>query len=75
MPAVVCTSSPSTCEAYGSTQTAFRFDEPPQAPTRRGDSRIRAGAFRRQSRAVEIRTVAGPSSVAQCVFIGGPYTV
>jgi len=28
-----------------------------------------------QPRLVDIRTVAGPSSVVQCVFIGGPYTV
>jgi hypothetical protein len=32
-------------------------------------------AFRRQSLAVEIRTVAGPSSVVQCVLSAGPYTV
>ena len=35
----------------------------------------RAGAPGRQLRLVEIRTVAGPSSAEQCVFIGGPYTV
>jgi hypothetical protein len=32
-------------------------------------------AFRRQFRAVEIRTVAGPSRHAQWVLSGGPYTV
>ena len=31
--------------------------------------------FRRQSRAVEIRTVAGPLSAVQCVLSGGPYAV
>ena len=29
----------------------------------------------RQSRAVEMRTVAGPSRHVQCVLSGGPYTV
>jgi hypothetical protein len=32
-------------------------------------------AFCRQPRAVEIRTVAGPSSALQCVLSGGPNTV
>ena len=48
----------------------------------RGSGHRRLGAYtsavriyRLDPAALEIRTVAGPSSVLQCVFIGGPCTV
>jgi len=46
-----------------------------QSATWVAPAQLRALAFRRQFRAVEIRTVAGPSSAVQWMLSGGPNTV